>query len=198
MPLFHSAKERMTCLGEAFSGLCVGRGCLLRHSGPARCITQDLHVCFFYRINVGLVLWLVKVIKVYFWMDCECFSTNLLKYGNSSRLNLDIMYYYYYYYYLLFLAVLGLHCCTQAFFSCGSRGYSSLWCSGFSLRWLLLFRSTGSRRVGFISCSTRAQAAPWHVGSNRCRAWTRVPCIGRQILNHWATREARYVFLKMI
>ena len=26
-----------------------------------------------------------------------------------------------------------------------SRGYSSLWCAGFSLQWLLLLRSTGSR-----------------------------------------------------
>ena len=38
-----------------------------------------------------------------------------------------------------------------------SRGYSSLWCVGFSLRWLLLLRSTGSRRVGFSSCGTQAQ-----------------------------------------
>ena len=29
-----------------------------------------------------------------------------------------------------------------------------------------------------------------HVGSSRTRAQTRVPCIGRQILNHCATREA--------
>ena len=28
-------------------------------------------------------------------------------------------------------------------------GYTSLWCVGFSLRWLLLLRSTGSRCVGF-------------------------------------------------
>ena len=28
-----------------------------------------------------------------------------------------------------------------------SRGYSSLWCTGFSLRWLLLLRSVGFRRV---------------------------------------------------
>ena len=34
-------------------------------------------------------------------------------------------------------------------------------------------------------------AAPWHVGSSQTRARTRVPCIGRQILNHCATREAR-------
>ena len=38
-----------------------------------------------------------------------------------------------------------------------SGGYSSLWCTGFSLRWLLLLRSLGSRRVGFSSCSMRAQ-----------------------------------------
>ena len=63
-------------------------------------------------------------------------------------------------------------------------------CSGFSLLW-----SVGSRRVGFSSRGTQAQqwhrglVAPWHVGSPWTRAQTRVPCIGRQILNHCATRE---------
>ena len=38
-----------------------------------------------------------------------------------------------------------------------SGGYSSLRCVGFSLRWLLLLRSTGSRHVGFSSCGSRAQ-----------------------------------------
>ena len=32
--------------------------------------------------------------------------------------------------------------------------------------------------------------APRHVGSSQTRARTRVPCIGRKILNHCATREA--------
>ena len=45
-----------------------------------------------------------------------------------------------------------------------SGGYSSLWCAGFSLQWLLLLRSTGSRCVGFSSCSTQAQQL-WLVGS---------------------------------
>ena len=103
-----------------------------------------------------------------------------------------IIVFFFFFFNLLFLAVLGLRCCVQAFSSCGSGGHSSLWCSGFSLRWPLLFRSMGSRRKGFISCGTRAQAAPWHVGSSRCRARTRVPCIGRRILNHRATREAPY------
>ena len=74
-------------------------------------------------------------------------------------------------------------------------GYSSLWCTGFSLRWLLLLRSTGCRCVGFSS-GTRAQqlwlvgsrvqaqqlwctdlVAPRHVESSQTRAQTRVPCI---------------------
>ena len=38
--------------------------------------------------------------------------------------------------------------------------------------------------------------APRHVGSSQTRARTRVPCIGRQTLNHCATREAPSPFLK--
>ena len=39
-----------------------------------------------------------------------------------------------------------------------SGGYSSLWCADFSLRWLLLLRSTGSRCTGFSSCGTQASS----------------------------------------
>ena len=38
-----------------------------------------------------------------------------------------------------------------------SGGYSSLWCAGFSWRWLLLLWSTGSRCADFSSCGTWAQ-----------------------------------------
>ena len=38
-----------------------------------------------------------------------------------------------------------------------SGGYSSLRFVGFSLQWLLLLQSTGSRHVGFSSCGTWAQ-----------------------------------------
>ena len=37
-----------------------------------------------------------------------------------------------------------------------SGGYSSFQCTGFSLWWLLLLWSTGSRRVGFSRCGSRA------------------------------------------
>ena len=59
---------------------------------------------------------------------------------------------------------------------------------GFSLWWLLLVWSTGSRawaqllwRVGLV--------APQHVECSWTRDRTLVPCLGRQILNHWTTRE---------
>ena len=32
--------------------------------------------------------------------------------------------------------------------------------------------------------------APWHEGLSQTRNQTLVPVIGRQILNHWPTREA--------
>ena len=102
----------------------------------------------------------------------------------------------------VFVAACGL------FLVVASRGYSSLWCAGQSLWWLLLLQSMGSRRMGFSSCGMRAQQlwltgsraqAQWlwrmglvalqHVGSSWTRAQTHAPCIGRQILNHGATRE---------
>ena len=87
-----------------------------------------------------------------------------------------------------------------------SGGYSLLRCVGFSLRWLLLLWSTGSRHMGFSNCGTQAQqlwltgsgaqqlwrmglVAPRHRESSRTRDRTHGPCIGRWILNHCTTRE---------
>ena len=64
----------------------------------------------------------------------------------------------------LFSAALGLCCCTRAFSSCSEWGLLCLRCAGFSLRWLLLLRSTGSRRAGFSSYGTWAQQL-WLAGS---------------------------------
>ena len=44
----------------------------------------------------------------------------------------------------VFVAVRGLSLAVA------SRGYSSLHCAGFSLQWLLLLQSTGSRRTGSV------------------------------------------------
>ena len=67
-----------------------------------------------------------------------------------------------------------------------------------------------SHHHGLSCCGARApdaqaqqlwrtgSATPWHVGSSQTRARTRVPCIGRQILNHCATREAPPIFSLLI
>ena len=97
-----------------------------------------------------------------------------------------------------------------------SGGYTLLRCVGFLLLWLLLLQSTGSRHAGFSNCSMWAQelwltgprvqahylwlmglVVPRHVGSSRTRDRTRVPCIGRWILKHCATRKVpRSIFYR--
>ena len=56
----------------------------------------------------------------------------------------------------VFFAVRGL------FLVAASRGYLSLWRTGFSLQWLLLLWSTGSRCTGFSSCSMQASVVVAH------------------------------------
>ena len=106
----------------------------------------------------------------------------------------------------LFLVALGLCCCARAFSSCGERGLlfvvvhrvfpavaSPVAEHGLQARGLKQLWLTGSRAQAQQLWST-GLVAPLHVGSSRTRARTRVPCIGRQILNHCATREAWYMF----
>ena len=91
--------------------------------------------------------------------------------------------------------MLGLHCCIQAFPSCREQGH-------------LLFQSMGSRYVGFSSWGSWALqcglsrhmglVAPWRVGSSQTRDRTHVPCIGRQILNHWTTGEAPGIMFPLV
>ena len=63
--------------------------------------------------------------------------------------------------------------CAGSLLLCGlsfaavSWGFSSWRCAGFSLPWLLLVRSAGSKCVGFSSCTTGTRI-PWLLGS---RAW---------------------------
>ena len=92
------------------------------------------------------------------------------------------------------MAALGLHRCMQAFSSCGEQGLlfvavRGLITAGFSLRWLLLLQSMGSRCASFSSCGAGLVVLR-HVGSSPTSARTRVACIGWWILNHSATREA--------
>ena len=88
------------------------------------------------------------------------------------------------------MAVLGLRFCARTFSSCGKRGPLFIVVRG-------PLTIEASLCCGAQAPDAQAQqlwltglVAPRHVGSSQTRARTRVPCIGRQILNHCATREA--------
>ena len=72
-----------------------------------------------------------------------------------------------------------------------SGDHSSLQCAGLSLSRPLSLRSTGSAIVAHGPSRSAA------VGSSQTRARTRVPCIGRQTLNHCTTREAPLLLILM-
>ena len=103
-----------------------------------------------------------------------------------------------YFYFLFIYLLLFFFCCVGSSFLC--KGFPQLRQAGATLH-----RGARASHYRGLSCC-RAQApdvqaqqlwlmgpaAPRHVGSSQTRARTRVPCIGRQILNHCATREALY------
>ena len=74
------------------------------------------------------------------------------------------------------------------FFCCGARVLGA---------WASVVVACGLRQLWLVGSRAQTQqlwctglVAPWHVGFSRTRARTCVPCIGRWILNHCATREA--------
>ena len=70
---------------------------------------------------------------------------------------LYLLIYLFIYLFILFLAALGLHCCTWAFSSCGEWGLLFVAVHGLLIALASLFGSTGSRHAGFSSCGTQAQ-----------------------------------------
>ena len=98
--------------------------------------------------------------------------------------------------FFLFLAVLGLRFCARAFLQLRQAGAT-------------LHRGARATHCRSLSCcgaqvpDAQAQSlwltgpvAPRHVGSSQTRARTRVPCIGRRILNRCTTREALHFNFK--
>ena len=89
-------------------------------------------------------------------LSCELCSVYLnvgyafILFFNISFLKFYLFYLIYFWLCWVFIAEHGLSLVAA------SGGYSSLRCTGFSLRWLLLLRSTGSRHVGFSSCGSQA------------------------------------------
>ena len=122
-----------------------------------------------------------------------CMHPHSKKDNTSKKDNLNSFFFFFFFY--LFMAVLGLRFCARAFSSCGKRGPLFI----AARRPLTIAASLvaghrlQTRRLS--SCGSRARFAPRHVGSSQTRARTQVPCIGRQILNHCATREAPLIAL---
>ena len=77
-----------------------------------------------------------------------------------------------------------------------SWGYCLTAGVGFSLQWLLLLRSTGSRVSGLQQLCI-GLVARWHGASSQTRDRTCVPCIGRWSLIHCTTRGVQKFLLLM-
>ena len=100
-----------------------------------------------------------------------------------------------------FTLYLFIFCCVGSSFLC--KAFLQLQQAGATLH----HGARASHRRGLSCCGAQAPdaqaqqlwltglVAPRHVGSSQTRARTRVPCIGRQVLDHCATREALIVVL---
>ena len=139
-------------------------------------------------------VWVVKFPKCAAWQDCLTAGSQVAMstgrdpigvyiYSSPSSLNSSFLKELFIYLTVVFVAAPGPSLDVV------SRGYSSLQCMGFSLRWLLLLWS--------LSSEAQAQylwpmvwVATQHEGSSQTRDQTGVRCIARQILNHWTMREA--------
>ena len=96
----------------------------------------------------------------------------------------------------LFMAVLGLRFCARAFSSCGKRRPLFIAVRGPLTIAASLVAEHRLQTRKLSNCGSRAQLlrGVWDLPRPGLR--THIPCIGRQILNHCATRGAlAFVFL---
>ena len=100
----------------------------------------------------------------------------------------------------LFIFIFG---CVGSLFLC--EGFLQLWQAGATLhRGAQASHYRDLPYCGAQAPDVQAQqlwltgpVAPRHAGSSETRARTRIPCIGRQILNHCTTGEALYSVLDL-
>ena len=83
----------------------------------------------------------------------------------------------------LFMAALGLHCCSQAFSSCSEWGLHLIVVHGLLSLWSSDPRAQRQKwwQIGRV--------APRHVESSQSRDRFCVPHIDRRVLGHWTARE---------
>ena len=124
------------------------------------------------------------------------FSGYMPSSGIAGSYGSSIFRVYFGFFFLSICFYLFIYGCVGSSFLC--EGFLQLWQVGATLH-----RSAWASHYHSLSCcgaqapDAQAQqlwltglAAPRHMGSSQTRARTRVPCIGRQTLNHCTTREA--------
>ena len=124
------------------------------------------HLCQLSKVRIcvpGVISWpyIKRAITECFWYQSflQCFNN-----WNSECQKLLFFFFVTFFFFWLhwvFVAVCRLSLVAA------SRGYSLLRCTGFSLWWLLLLRSTGSRCAGFSSCGSWALER----SLSSCGAW---------------------------
>ena len=114
-----------------------------------------------------------------------------------------------FYFIYLFFGCVGsslLHRDFLQLWRAGAALHCGAWashCGGFSLVAEHGLQAYGLQQLWLVGSSAQAQwlwytglVAPWHVRSSQTRDQTHVPCVGRRILNHCATREVLPTFLR--
>ena len=86
-------------------------------------------------------------------------------------------------------AALSLCCCTRAFSGFGEQGLLSSCGEWAAHRGAPLVAGHRLRVRGLQGLWHVGSVALWHVESSHTKDQTCVPCIGREIPNHWTPRE---------
>ena len=174
--------------------------CRFRDSSMLFCA---LIICYFWLLKNILLNVCTTICPHSFWWTLEIFFFQFLAVTNKADVIICIGAFVWAFSHFIYLfTYLFIFGCVGSSFLC--EGFLSLWQAEVTLH-----RSARASHYRGLSCcgayapDAQAQqlwlkgpAAPWHVGSSQTRARTRVPCIGRQILNHCATREAPNHFKK--
>ena len=92
------------------------------------------------------------------------------------------------------LVVLGLCCFARDFSSCSKKGLFFIAGTGLLIEVASLFVEHRLQAHGFQELQHTGLVAPQHAESSQTRDRTCVPCIGRQILIHYTTREAQNLY----
>ena len=111
----------------------------LKMNGPTRKVWQAVSDCLNCLLLIPLLIFAPMASEISFFPFISIIKIYLYKFKSNL--------------FILFLASLGLCCCTQAFSSCGERGATL---SNFGARLTLVAEHWALEHAGFSSCGTQA------------------------------------------